>query len=284
MRKIIDYRTVFIVNVCIGTILGSQMILFVVHQLWDINAGWNVLQYCLNIVEGFIQAPIAASLLVDLFIAYTFARICLRLTKQWMHHNRWMNQVQLAENRSLTEQFARLLQADNLIVMNDEKPFALVFGLFTPRIAISTAMIASLTEKELKAVYSHELYHSERFHPLKMFILTVLAEAFSYLPLFRQTLHYYKCWTEIEADRYAVQTTGDVESLGSALLKMIRLYQGKDYSVSTVHFADYAVNYRIKCILKPEEPVRIPVLSVNAFMVSSIGILVLTSWMIGGCL
>lgn len=284
MRRFSGYRMTFIAVVALGFFLLSQMILFVIHQLWDVDAGWNFVQYCLTAVQGIIQRPIATEVLFDVFIAYTFTRIGIHLYRQWKQHRNWLYDLKFAEDRLLTEKIRKLFDTDKLVVVKYRKPFAFVFGMWKPKITLSSAMVLTLTEEELQAVFFHEMYHSNRFHPLKLFMVTLFSEGFSYLPLFRQVQHYYKCWTEIEADHYAVQKTGDIRSLGSALLKMIRSYEHNGTWPASAHFADSAVNYRIKHLLAPEEPIRIRSFSRGAFTVSSMGILVLMNGMIGSCL
>ncbi|TLS50005.1 M56 family metallopeptidase [Paenibacillus antri] len=284
MRRFAGYRVTFISVVILGFFLLSQMILFIVHQIWDVDAGWNIVQYCLTAVQGLLQRPIVTAVLFDIFIAYTFAKMGIRLYRQWKQHRSWLYDLRFAEDCLLTEKIRKQFSNDSLVVVKHQTWFAFVFGMWKPKIALSSAMVSNLSEEELKAVIFHEVYHSNRFHPVKLLIVTLFAEGFSYLPIFRQVQHYYKCWTEIEADRYALDQTGDLQSLGSALLKMIRCNEENDSLPSAVHFADYAVNYRIKHLLVPEEPIRIRAVSRRAFTVSCIGILVMMNGMIGGCL
>ncbi|TLS50019.1 M56 family metallopeptidase [Paenibacillus antri] len=284
MNQVMSYRVTFMIAVFFGLFLLSQMTMFVVHQIWDVNVAWNVLQYCVDAFNNLAGESKILAMLANIFIVYTFVKIGLRLFKQSKHHKQWVSHLHKAEDIMATNKVRQMFGMNRLVVVRDENMYAIVFGLFAPRIAVSSAIISSLSDDELKAVLSHERYHCHRLHPLKMFILTVLAECFSYLPVFRQVLHYYKCWTEIEADRYAVRATGDMQSLGNALLKLVRSHKNQGRQFAYAQFADYAVNYRIKHLLVPDEPVRIRAFSKFAFAVSSIGVLALTSGMIGGCL
>lgn len=284
MKWVMGYRVTFIAAVCFGLFLLSQMILFVVHQIWDVNLVWNVFQYCVDAFKNLVGEQQILAMLADVFIIYTFGRIGFRFYKQRKHHKQWVSHLHKIEDITATNKMKQMFGMKRLVVANDDKMYAIVFGLFAPRIAVSSSMISNLTDDELSAVLSHEQYHCHRLHPLKVFVLTVLTEGFSYLPVFRQVLHYYKCWTEIEADRYAVRATGDMQSLGNALLKLIRWHENHGRQFASVQFADYAINYRIQHLLVPDEPVRIRAFSKLAFTVSSMGILALASGMIGGCL
>lgn len=284
MKQVMSYRMMYMAAVCLGMFLSSQMILFIHHQIWDVNVPWNVLQYCLDAFKGLgLEARILA-VVADGFIAYTFSRFFVRLYKQNKYHKQWISYLKRTEVRLATNQMKQMFKLKRLVVVNDDKPFAIVYGLFVPRIAISSSLISKLTAGELIAVLSHELYHCRRKHPLKVFVLTLFAEGFKYLPIFKQFLHYYKCWNEIEADRFAVQFTGDIQSLGNALVKLIRWNEGNQGQFASVQFADCAVNYRIKQLLVPDEPVRIPLFSKLSFAISSIGLILLTIGMVGGCL
>lgn len=97
------------------------------------------------------------------------------------------------------------------------RPLALTVGLTRPTILLSTWMVAHLDAQELEAVLAHELAHIRRRDALRLWLATVLRDAFWYLPT-GWTLHrQLRGSTELACDDLAVQTTGRPLALASAL-------------------------------------------------------------------
>lgn len=107
-----------------------------------------------------------------------------------------------------------------VLIKDDSRLAAFTWGLITPRIYMSTGLLAALTRDELTAVCLHEAHHRAGFDPLRFFLLNTLSDAFAYIPLVRQFAAYMRAKKEFAADDYAVRRPGDAVSLASALLKV----------------------------------------------------------------
>lgn len=62
---------------------------------------------------------------------------------------------------------------------------AFTAGFLHPRIYLSTELLETLEEDELRAVLLHEAHHQARRDPLRIFLATLLKDAFWYLPVVR---------------------------------------------------------------------------------------------------
>ncbi|MBI5379558.1 MAG: M56 family metallopeptidase [Nitrospirae bacterium] len=95
---------------------------------------------------------------------------------------------------------------------------AFTAGFLHPRIYLSTELLETLEEDELRAVLLHEAHHQVRRDPLRIFLATLLKDAFWYLPVVRAL------WKEfIEAkERAADDAASRMETfpLAGALLKL----------------------------------------------------------------
>lgn len=64
-------------------------------------------------------------------------------------------------------------------------PQAFTAGFLHPRIYLSTGLPETLEEDEFRAVLLHEAHHQVRRDPVRIFLATILKEAFWYLPVVR---------------------------------------------------------------------------------------------------
>jgi hypothetical protein len=67
MKRVMGYRMTFMAVVCLGLFLLSQMILFIVHQIWDVDVAWNVLQYCVDAFKGLVGEPKILAVFAECF-------------------------------------------------------------------------------------------------------------------------------------------------------------------------------------------------------------------------
>jgi Zn-dependent protease with chaperone function len=65
--------------------------------------------------------------------------------------------------------------------------FSFVYGVMTPRVAVSRGLLERATGDELRAVLEHERYHVRNIDPLKAAIVRVLSEALFHSPAPRRS-------------------------------------------------------------------------------------------------
>lgn len=101
-----------------------------------------------------------------------------------------------------------------------ETPLAFCFGLFRPRIYLSTGLVNALSDTELKAVLLHEDHHRCRFDPLRTLLADLLATLFFFLPTVTEWRDQFVVAIELAADHHAMQLAGRF-SLAGALHKLL---------------------------------------------------------------
>lgn len=124
-----------------------------------------------------------------------------------------------------TRRFERTLRVDrrlpgppDVAVVNGAAPEAFCIGLARPRIYVSTAAVATLSESEMAAVIAHERHHASRRDPLRLLVARSLAEGLFWLPVLRRLADRYAALAELAADDAARRAPGGRPALASALL------------------------------------------------------------------
>lgn len=105
-------------------------------------------------------------------------------------------------------------------VVKDLNKFSFCYGIFKPRICLSTGLIKTITLEELKAVLVHESYHVKNYDPLKIILGQTASLMFFFIPILREIQQHFVLSKEIAADNMAIKY-GDRESLVSVLNKLL---------------------------------------------------------------
>ena len=111
--------------------------------------------------------------------------------------------------------------AGRVVFIDGADSFSFVYGVTTPRVAVSRGLLERATGDELRAVLEHERYHVRNIDPLKAAIVRVLSEALFFLPALNSLRARYVAARELAADRRAVALYGR-RPLAGALLKVVR--------------------------------------------------------------
>lgn len=105
--------------------------------------------------------------------------------------------------------------------IDDERPIALCAGLLRPRVYVSTGGRWVLSADQLTAVVAHERHHARRRDPLRILLLSALAESIPFMPVLPRLVARYRALAELAADEAAVRAAGR-SALASALLQFGR--------------------------------------------------------------
>ncbi len=108
-----------------------------------------------------------------------------------------------------------------VLLLDEPAMLSFVYGVLTPRVAVSHGLLEGVTRAELRAVLEHERYHVENLDPLKLLLAQTLSAAFFFLPAVGTLRTRYLATRELAADRRAVDMCGR-RPLASALLKVAR--------------------------------------------------------------
>lgn len=104
-------------------------------------------------------------------------------------------------------------------ILADPAPLAFVSGVFRPQIYVSSLLIDTLDEHELRGVLLHELHHRTTLAPLRSLVLEAGHRTLGWLPPVRRAVLDRLASLEIEADAAAVDAGVRAATLASALLK-----------------------------------------------------------------
>jgi Zn-dependent protease with chaperone function len=135
-----------------------------------------------------------------------------------------------------------------------DMPVALCYGLWRPRLLLSTGALCGLSAGEMEAVLRHEQVHLHQRDPLRLVVARALADAVPMLPALRQWAVTVPLTQELAADRAALAAVG-AGALGGALLKVgSALGSVQDLPLNIVAFG--LIDARIDQLLGGEQPCR----------------------------
>lgn len=152
----------------------------------------------------------------------------------------------------IDEIVARLDIEGRVQVVEYATPEAFCYGLFRPRICLTTPLLDLLSSAELEAVLRHERHHLRRYDPLRTLIWTVVSNMFWWLD---DHAHQAYLLRELAADRAVIDEQGRTP-LASALFKLLAVPNAHqlsrpDFAVSGLSVTDA----RIDQLLHPEQVV-----------------------------
>ncbi|HEV3322214.1 MAG TPA: M56 family metallopeptidase [Solirubrobacteraceae bacterium] len=108
-----------------------------------------------------------------------------------------------------------------VVLVDASESFSFVYGILTPRVAVSRGLLEGASCGELRAVLEHECYHVCNLDPLKVVLVRALSVALFFVPALDALRARYVAGRELAADRRAVAVCGR-RSLAGALLKVVR--------------------------------------------------------------
>jgi Zn-dependent protease with chaperone function len=147
-------------------------------------------------------------------------------------------------------------ELDGRVVLVDApEPFSFVYGVLTPRVALSLGLLQRASRKELEAVLEHEHYHVRNLDPLKVMLTSALSAALFFLPAIEGLCARYTADRELAADRRAVAACGR-RSLAGALLGAVRGPDWSELSAGTAIGGDELLDIRVAQLENGAEPTR----------------------------
>ncbi|OME75948.1 hypothetical protein BK120_30255 [Paenibacillus sp. FSL A5-0031] len=262
-----------------------QMGYNVVHQLYDVPNASNGGELAIAIIRDIASNHIVMESLFNGFIVYLLIVSVYHSAVQWILHIRLKRYVRDRYDSILSMNWNRRLnfKKTEIIVIKESAFVALSFGLLKPRILISTGAIARFNDEEIEAILFHELYHCKSYHPLQMNFLTLLSKGLAFVPVIKDLTHYYAIWTELLADRYAISRMSTEAPIGQVLLSLIKSHKNSVAGAGT-HFANEAVNYRIKQIIDPSGDISISMTNRKTLIISFVVLIMMSLFLIGRCL
>lgn len=186
----------------------------------------------------------------------------LRRVRATHRFARLLSVNRIATPDALLPLFEDLNVAEHIDIVEDTTTYVFCYGLLSPRICISTGVVALLDDAELRMLLLHERYHLRRHHPLRSFLADTVARALALIPIASDLRRSYRIAQEVAADTAAIETYGAKQPLASALLKLLESDSGAHYQPRTAVGALSATEVRILHLLH-DSPDGIPGTSVN---------------------
>jgi Zn-dependent protease with chaperone function len=264
MNPSVKLKWIYALMVVFIVLFSVQMGMFVAHQIGDDR----------------LQGTIVTYVVFDLVIGYTLIRAIWRIIAQTYLSRKWQKLFLAVKHDKLTKRLNYKYGSlkTEIIVVRDEAFVALAIGMRRPKIVVSTAVLDIFSDDEVKAILLHEWHHCRNRDNSKMFLTTLLVEAFGYWPIMKPIFRYYQTWTELLADRFTIRQMGTELHLASVLLKLSKL-GGMQQHAAAVHFATTTMHYRIMQVLEPDKTVKVKVALLRPLL-ASFSLLLL--FMLGG--
>jgi hypothetical protein len=276
-----------IVLVALTTVLMFfvlQIILYLMGQWGGLNTGWNLIEACISPLEANPIADQICRYAMTGLSAYSLLRLGTMFFKLIYLAIKWHFLFEGKRNSSLEKRLANQYPLLQIRVLDDEAFVALTKGFLRPHIYISSGVLKRFNTKEVEAILLHEQHHRLSRDPVKIWLVTLLTDAFGYIPFIRKVAQYFLTWREVEADRFTIHVMGTIEFLGSVLYSVSLMTKKKSAALGTASFADHSVNFRILHLLEPMKVLKVPLmdkslLAKSALITSSILLIIL-----GGCI
>lgn len=285
MNPTLKPKLAFALLLVLSGFIAVQMVLFAADQIFPMELpNWNLFQYCLSAINGHAAGYSITKLLLYAMIGYTAGRIAMRLVIHFHLSRKWSRDFRSARHVPLTRRLNYTYKdwSTRIVVIRDDAFIAMTMGLIRPTIIISSGLLKMFSERETEAILLHELHHCRTYDPLKLFIVTLILDGMGYVPIIRALVRYYKTWSELAADRFAMEQMGSVYELGNVLLRLSQGTRVRNRPVGA-YFADSAINYRIMQVLEPDRPVRVPFWRLQPVVSSLIIMIFIGSLVMGGC-
>lgn len=258
-------RMLFAASLLPSGFLLAEMGAYLFEKLAMVRMPNNVFDACstwLGRLGWYLGLPFLP-LLLDALVLMTFGTLLLVLVRQAYAMVHAKLRMSTKRDSVLSEELDNLFLggSGSLIIIRSEAPVALTMGFLKPRIVLSTGMLDILSHSELEAVLRHEEFHMRSRDPLRSLLTMTASKVFWYIPILSWLHRMDGISREILADRHAIERTGSMEGLGSALLKLARR-PGSMRAASFAHasFAETSLNLRIRHLIEPEAgvPFRMP--------------------------
>lgn len=215
-------RLILLSGAAVGGVLVSALVFFVIGTgVGGPDPSWL---HCslepaspLDSVMHVIAVVLGLVALVPLFSGLRAARKARKHADQLQLATRQANQG-VPNSMQKSAEIAGL--ADRIDVVRLDRPVAFTYGLFQPRVCVSTALLESLIDDELQAVLLHEAWHVERRDPLRISIVQALKSTLVFIPELQRLANLSIVTMEIAADRYVLTQMGHPQALARALLKV----------------------------------------------------------------
>lgn len=214
----------------------------------------HAVYFCQKTLSNIIVFPHSTPFIILFLLSVIFFIGLTVLTVQFLKTQLFIKQTFKKSgvfSKKLHAIVKNLALENKIYVIEHKSHISFCYGLFRPRICLSTGLIASLNSSELKAVLLHESYHLKNHDPLRILLGKTASLMLFFIPTLKDIQAHYTFSKEIAADQVVVRSGGR-ESLISALTKL--LSPGTPSFSGVAAFADsYDLEKRILYLTKQKK-------------------------------
>lgn len=161
------------------------------------------------------------SLIIITFLSYSFYKLIKLLIQTRNFSAQYLANEKPKHSAKLRQIIFDLhLNKKRIIEIREVKPTVFCFGLFRPKVCISSGLIKILRKDELGAVLLHEHQHMVVKEPLKLFVVKYFQSIFFFLPGIRTVINKYITFSELAADERASDDSVGRSKLARAIFKI----------------------------------------------------------------
>ena len=177
-------------------------------------------------------AVLSALLLAPITILIIKAAIIYRRTFKFVAQH--AKNKKCALTPKLNQVASQIGLENKIIEITDNNPVVFCSGFINPRVYISSAIVNSLSDEELKTVLLHEQYHLQAHEPIKLLFAKIISSVFFFMPGVKSLARQYAIFSELAADEKATANFQHKGSLARALNKLILAWEKKIASEKTL--------------------------------------------------
>lgn len=270
-----------IIFVLVAGLLGFN----VLHQMQDVSLNTNLFKAIVDVATDVFTNHFIWELVLNALLVFSLTIFCKFVIRQAKKYRSWNQYVDAYSDLKISNSVVAKFKLEKIrfIILDEPQMIAMTVGFFKPKIVLSSFVVEHFNVKELEAIIYHELYHYKSRHPLQLLLLNVLAECFAFLPVLKELVKHYEVWMELLADRYSIKRMGSDAPISHVLLAFIKSgnYESQIFSV---HFANEAINYRLKQLIEPDNKLEIPLFNWREMTISLFMLLVMLLTVIYSCM
>lgn len=214
LKYFLSILSIFSVTIYFLSILLKKYATFTFEHLW---------QNCKVVASNlFSSGAHYVGFVLTVFILIVTLGFFLKTLLSYVKTQNKLNKILESRIFSIPKKLKIILERndikpDSLVIVKDEKEYALTIDWFSPKIVVSSNMIAKLSRKQLEAVILHEYYHLKNKHPLLLITSEILSSSLLFLPVLRDLTRKLRTVLEQEADKFVSSQQKTVKHLNLAL-------------------------------------------------------------------
>ena len=192
-----------------------------------------------SIVATLVVATISISMFLMLLQFITF------LTSYFHLNTKKTTSIENYKSKLDTLLLKHNIQQDVFRIVESNKLIAYTFGIFKPKIIISSLLLEKLTPNQLEAVILHEEFHIKNWHTMWLLITRMISSFFFFIPIIRYLYNQIKVEFEVTADAYVESIQKTNRYLRQAIVLNLE-YKTNSFT----YFSSSPIEKRIEYLVK----------------------------------